>query len=393
MNNSPHMGPIAIIADDEELGRLLLAESAIAAGLTPLVFEDGLAALEAGLSHEPAIILLDVDMPEMDGYSVCQRLRAEQRLETVPIVMVTGHEDAAAIGHAFEAGATDFISKPVNWALLPRRLEYILRNAAATRALAERVSQVNTLVGAIPDTLWVVAPDGMIRWDPKAVPVERLAEVTASVGGSDAVLAPPRHLPDVLESIRQTAHDGVQRKVEYREHNSTGLQRSYELRFNRRADGDVVVLRQDTTERTVAAAHIERLAYFDPLTGLPNRQRCVETAERLFAEAAAAQESVAVIYMDLNSFKRVNDTFGHSIGDAVLRIVAGQLATCLEAFAEFRDRLTLSRFGGDEFVILLRHAEARSIGLAICNACCAAFKDPIAYQGLEFYSAASVGLA
>ena len=325
MNDSPHMGPIAIIADDEELGRLLLAESAIAAGLTPLVFDDGPAALDAALSQEVAIILLDVDMPGMDGYSVCRTLRAAQRLETVPIIMVTGHEDAAAIGHAFEAGATDFISKPVNWALLPRRLEYILRNAAATRALAERVSQVNTLVGAIPDTLWVVAPDGMIRWDPKAVPVERLAEVTAAVGGSDAVLAPPGHLPDVLESIRQTAHDGMQRKVEYREHNSTGLQRSYELRFNRRADGDVVVLRQDTTERTVAAEHIERLAYFDPLTGLPNRQRCVETAERLFREAAAAQESVAVIYLDLNSFKRVNDTFGHSVGDAVLRTVAGRL--------------------------------------------------------------------
>jgi len=149
---------LAIIADDEELGRLLLAESAAGTGLDPLCFDNGLAALEAALSREVAIILLDVDMPGMDGYSVCRRLRAEPRLATVPIVMVTGHEDADAIGHAFEAGATDFISKPVNWALLPRRIEYILRNAAAARALAERVSQVHTLVEAIPDTLWVVAP-------------------------------------------------------------------------------------------------------------------------------------------------------------------------------------------------------------------------------------------
>src|SRR5260370_36501413 len=100
-------------------------------------------------------------------------LRAERRLAPVPIVMVTGHEDAGAIRHAFEAGATDFISKPVNWALLPRRIEYILRNAAAARALAERVSQVNTLVEAIPDTLWVVTPDGNIRWMPKTGPAER----------------------------------------------------------------------------------------------------------------------------------------------------------------------------------------------------------------------------
>src|SRR6202045_3003776 len=265
-------GPFAIIADDEELGRLLMAESAAGLGLEPLAFDNGRAALDAALSREVAIILLDVDMPGMDGYSVCRRLRAEARLATVPIVMVTGHEDAAAIGHAFEAGATDFISKPVNWALLPRRLEYILRNAAA----AER---------------------------------------------------------------------------------------------------------------------IERLAYFDPLTGLPNRQSCIETAERLVREAAQLQESVAIVYLDLNSFKRVNDTFGHSVGDAVLRTVAGKLNTILEGFKAEHQHLVVARFGGDEFVILLQHAAARALAIRIADACATAFKQPIVYEGLEFYPAPSIGLA
>src|ERR1700675_2035348 len=175
MNAISQTGPFAIIADDEELGRVLLAESAAGTGLEPLVFDNGLEALNAALTREAAIILLDVDMPGMDGYSVCRRLRAEPRLATVPIVMVTGHEDAAAIDHAFEAGATDFISKPVNWALLPRRIEYILRNAAAARALAERVAQVRTLIDALPDTLWVVAPDGNIQWSPNAGTSERTA--------------------------------------------------------------------------------------------------------------------------------------------------------------------------------------------------------------------------
>jgi diguanylate cyclase (GGDEF)-like protein len=265
-------GPIAIIADDEDLGRLLLAESAAECGLEPLVYDNGTQALEAALSRDVAIVLLDVDMPGIDGFGVCRRLRAESRLASVPIVMVTGHEDSAAISLAFEAGATDFISKPVNWALLPHRLKYILRNASA----AER---------------------------------------------------------------------------------------------------------------------IERLAYFDSLTGLPNRQRCIETAERLFAAAAASQESVSVIYLDLNSFKRVNDTFGHSVGDAVLRTVAGNLTRALESFKNLHQHVTVARFGGDEFVILLRHREARALAIDIADACCAAFKDPIIYEGLEFYSAPSIGLA
>ena len=272
MSSQTHAGPVAIIADDEDLGRLLLAESAAQCGLEPLVYDNGSDALQAALSRDVAIVLLDVDMPGMDGFRVCRRLRAEPRLASVPIVMVTGHEDSAAIGLAFEAGATDFISKPVNWALLPHRLKYILRNASA----AER---------------------------------------------------------------------------------------------------------------------IERLAYFDSLTGLPNRQRCIETAERLFAEAAQSQESVAVIYLDLNSFKRVNDTFGHSVGDAVLRIVAGDLTRALERFKSLQERVSVARFGGDEFVMLLRHPSARALAIEIADACSAAFKDPILYDGLEFYSAPSIGLA
>ncbi|MDP9090775.1 MAG: EAL domain-containing protein, partial [Pseudomonadota bacterium] len=263
---------VAIIADDEDSGRLLLTATAVDAGLTPLAFDNGVAALDAALTNDVSIVLLDVDMPGMDGYSICRRLRAEPRFARVPIVMVTGHEDSAAISRAFDAGATDFISKPVNWALLPRRLAYILRNSTA----AER---------------------------------------------------------------------------------------------------------------------IERLAFFDTLTGLPNRQRCVDTAEQHFAEAALTNEQVAIIYLDLDSFKRVNDTFGHSVGDAVLQDVAAKLTKTLARFHKLCDWVTASRFGGDEFVILVRHVKARLIAAEIAEACFQALKAPIAYDGLEFYSAPSVGMA
>ena len=264
--------PVAIIADDEETGRMLLAESVEQVGLAPLAYDNGKEALDAALSYGAAIVLLDVEMPGLDGYAVCRRLRGDPRFTTTPIVMVTGHEDPTAIGLAFDAGATDFIAKPVNWALLPRRLEYILRNAA-------------------------------------------------------------------------------------------------------------------TAER------IERLAYFDPLTGLPNRQRCLETAERQFAQAAQSGEAVAVIYLDLNSFKRINDTFGHSVGDAVLCTVAGKLTRAVEVLAGEPTHLSLARFGGDEFVILVRHGDARTLALRLAEMCSAAFREPILHEGLEFYSAPSIGVA
>jgi diguanylate cyclase (GGDEF)-like protein len=263
---------LAIIADDEDLGRLLLGKATASVGLDNLSFANGADALDAALKNDVAIVLLDVDMPGMNGNEVCRRLRGDPRFSSVPIVMVTGHQDSAAVRSAFEAGATDFVSKPVNWALLPHRLEYILRNAAQ-------------------------------------------------------------------------------------------------------------------------AEHIERLAYYDTLTGLPNRRRCVDLLGRSIAAAKGSGEAVAVIYLDLNNFKRVNDTFGHSVGDEVLRTVGDRLTSTLAGFAAKHPSVLLARFGGDEFVIAVRHAQAREIGMQIATACSDAFAEPIVHDSLEFYSAPSVGIA
>jgi diguanylate cyclase (GGDEF)-like protein len=284
---------VAIIADDEDTGRVLLSESVAEAGLQSLAYANGTDALAGALSNDVAIVLLDVDMPGLNGYEVCRRLRAEARFATIPIVMVTGHEDSEAIRLAFEAGATDFVAKPVNWSLLPRRLEYILRNAAAARALNERIVEV------------------------KALMVERLAD----------------------------------------------------------------------------AQRIERLAYFDPLTGLPNRQRCMESAESMFARAARSKESVAAIYIDLNSLKRVNDSFGHAMGDAVLRAFADRLVQTVDGLVVDPTRLMISRLGGDEFVVMMRGQAARTDAMAVAQKCAEAFKQAITHDALEFYSSPNIGVA
>jgi diguanylate cyclase (GGDEF)-like protein len=142
-----------------------------------------------------------------------------------------------------------------------------------------------------------------------------------------------------------------------------------------------------------AAAHIERLAYFDTLTGLPNRQRCLEAAERMLTAARDSDERVAMICLDLNSLKRVNDTFGHSMGDAVLRAFADRLAETVKPFGSDATRLTIARIGGDEFAIVLRDRAARALGMEIANACAERFRLPILHDALEFYSAPSIGMA
>ncbi len=383
--------PLVVIADDEHLGRLLLSEAVAAAGLVPLDHADGASALNAAMESDVSMVLLDVEMPGMNGVEVCRRLRSIPRFDSVPIVMVTGQDDAQEIRLAFEAGATDFIRKPVNWTLLPYRLAYILRNAAQVRTIAERELQIRTLVEALPDRLWIVSADGEIEWSPQA----GFNQADAQPGDSyepHTAIAPPAQMPRVSEAIRATAADGLRRRLDYGESAGADQGGSYELRLSRREGGDVVVVRRDTSERTAAARHIERLAYFDALTDLPNRQGFLEAAERHIAEAGSNQ-GVALIYLDLNGFKRINDAFGHPVGDAVLRTVARKLSETVGGFPRANGQAILARFGGDEFVIVLRHAAARSMAIELAGECCASLQEPIAYEGLEFHAAPSIGIA
>lgn len=383
--------PTAIVADDDELGRLLLTEAATAAGLVSQAFDNGRDALQAALESPAAMVLLDVSMPGMDGLSVCRRLRADPRFEGVPIVIVTGHDDSEDVSKAFDAGATDFVSKPVNWALLPRRLEYILRNAEASRALSQRMSQVRTLVEALPDSLWVVSPAGEIRWSSDARLATHRHDV-ADAEESDTAIAPQAQMPELLAAVRRTSVDGQPRKMEIRVHDDV-TPRSYEIRLSQREGGDVVVVRRDTTERTLAAERIERLAYFDPLTDLANRHCFLDRAASWMAQAEETGQTVALIYMDLNSFKRVNDTFGHAVGDAVLRTVASRLNNVVGGFDIEGAQLLVSRLGGDEFVVVVRADDARGAGMRIGARCRTVLAQPIEFDALEFHCAPSIGMA
>ena len=384
---------IAVIAEDEDIGRELLAASAASAGLTPVTFSNGADALAFILSNEVELILLDVEMPGLDGYTVCREIRRLPRLGLVPIVMVTGRDDKTAINLAFEAGATDFIPKPVSWPLLPHRLDYILRNAHSVRALADREAKVTTLLEAIPDALWVVASNGESRWSPNAHLPKTRAALQPGLSTDFAMAVPPDVLADVLAAIRETAEDGEPRTLGYREDPKSERQRSVELRLSRCTGGDVLIVRQDTTERTAAAASIERLAYFDTLTGLPNRQRLIDSAEQYLDRAATSGDGVALLYIDLNSFKRINDAFGHSMGDAVLRQVSHILASVVARFSIFTGELFLARLGGDEFVILAQSDSAREFALDVAAACCCALEKPISLEKTEFLTTPSIGVA
>jgi len=129
--------PVALIVDDDLTMRLLIRQALERAGFVCHEAEQGAAALERFPQLQPDIVLLDVVMPHMDGYAACAALRGMPAGAFVPVLMLTGLDDVESIDRAYEVGATDFISKPINWGILGHRARYILRASQAFRELAK----------------------------------------------------------------------------------------------------------------------------------------------------------------------------------------------------------------------------------------------------------------
>jgi len=391
--------PLALVADDDDGTRLMLGEAAEQAGLAVVTVKDGRSALNVGLSTPLAVALLDVEMPGLDGLEVCRALRQSAAARTLPIIMITARDDPHSIQRAFDAGATDFISKPLNLPLLPRRLEYILRNAGLLRTLEQREAEYRTLIQSMPDTVYLVGTDGRVRrvWN------DRQAQAAGADAGEPQVplqsLLPPSIGARADRSVSLTARDGQPRTDEYSAADEAGEEHSYELRYFRCGTGEIMAMRQEVTARKRVERRIHELAFSDSLTGLPNRQAFFqqlggELAE--VAEPAASDlepECVAVVVFHLTGFGRINETFGHDVGDDVLRVVTSHLARCVAAAQARPARAVLARLDGNQFALCLRARAADQAARQIAEAFAAVLRNALRCGQHEFFLQASAGIA
>jgi diguanylate cyclase (GGDEF)-like protein len=145
-DTAPREQPRVLVVDDDAAMRLLACESMQRSGFVVVEAEDGNTALSAFERLRPDIVLLDVMMPKMDGFATCAALRRLPGGVHTPVLMMTGLDDLESINHAYEVGATDFITKPINYSILNHRVRYMLRASKAQEALAEQAIR-DTLTG------------------------------------------------------------------------------------------------------------------------------------------------------------------------------------------------------------------------------------------------------
>lgn len=169
--------------------------------------------------------------------------------------------------------------------------------------------------------------------------------------------------------------------------------------IERDARGRAVIVRgtaQDITDRKQIENRIRTLAYFDGLTGLPNRTQFKEQVARAIRQAEREESSMAVMFLDLDRFKHINDSLGHNAGDALLKAVATRLSGCLrggDAVSRDADEVSMARLGGDEFTVLLAHLAHPEDAARVAQRIVEQLAKPFAIEGHDLFVTASVGIA
>ena len=164
--NEGRSAPLVLVVDDDATIRLLARETLEQAGFQVEEVSDGTEGLSVFCRVHPDIVLLDVMMPTVDGFTVCYELRKLPAGGRIPVVMMTGLDDVESINHAYEMGATDFITKPINWGLLPHRIRYVLRSSTAFEKLRESEERFRAIAESAPDAIISADSSGkIISWN------------------------------------------------------------------------------------------------------------------------------------------------------------------------------------------------------------------------------------
>jgi diguanylate cyclase (GGDEF)-like protein len=381
-----------LIADDDAILREIASVMLKEAGFSVQAVSSGDAAVSACALRMPDIALLDVEMAQGDGYQACSNIRCLPGGADLPIVMVTGCDDTQSIDRAYEAGATDFVVKPINWALLGHRIRYVMRGARTIEALRFSEQKNAALLKVIPDGIFLVEGTGTIGHC--FSPIAGLTPAAEPDNGARSLFslmpsATRAHAMDRLSSALRGEPAVFEFALEERSQST----RHFECRYLPNSGGHVLAIIRDVTVRKETDARIHRLAYFDPLTGLPNREWTRDYLSEALSQARRRNRRLALLYVDLDQFKRVNDTLGHATGDALLRQVAARLQGVVDEIGEQGMHAQIARSGGDEFMVLLTDLSDPAHAEQAARKILTAHSAPYCQGSYELVITPSIGIA
>ena len=344
-----------ILAIDDTPANLALLGFALQDDYVIQIATSGAKGLELAHEDPPDLVLLDIMMPNMDGYDACRLFKADPVLQNIPIIFVTALSEMNAEIQGLELGAADYLVKPFNVEVARLRIRNLLEREQLRQELQRRETEQR-----LAASVFAYSHDGIVITDAenRIIKVNRAFSRITGYQYEEVKGQNPR----LLKSGRQSAefYHEMWHALLNQDHWSGEI-------WNRNKNGEVyaaltsisavrdergnihhfIGLFADITLLKNQQYDLERIAHFDPLTGIPNRVLLTDRIEQAILHTRRARNLLAVCYLDLDEFKPINDQFGHEVGDQLLIQVSRRIKDCLRAGD------TLARIGGDEFVLLL----------------------------------------
>jgi len=403
--------PTIMLVDDSPENIKILS-AALSAQYTVKVVNSGQQALKTVVAQSPNLILLDIMMPGMDGYEVCKQLKRNPATRDIPVIFITALDSAEDEMKGLSLGAIDYITKPIHTSIALVRIENHLalkRHQDELRAinlnLEERVREEVAknmeferlgLLGKLFD----MGHEAVLITDERSriVAVNKAFSAITGYGKDEVLDKTPkflqsgRHGPSFYKQLwRQlTKQDFWQGEVWNKRKDGVIYPEWLSISVIRDQRGEVVNYVSTFTnisEHMAIQEKIRHLALHDSLTGLPNRSAFNEQLERDIIRAERHKTKLAVIMMDLDHFKAVNDTLGHAAGDLLLIGAGRRMQACIRA-DDF-----VCRLGGDEFVLVLHDVSSEENAKMVCDKLLQSISEPYVLDSHEAHVTPSMGIA
>jgi len=404
-HTDPARPPTLLVVDDipENIHELL---EALKSDYRIMVARNGAKALELVRGPTPPdLVLLDIVMPEMNGYEVCRNIKATPEGNRIPVIFITVVDATQDKVNGFNIGAANYITKPfdidevrarVRTHLELARLRHFLEQQVAQRTalLEQSEEKYRILADYSPNWEYWLAPDGSYLYvSPACLKVSGYAPADFFADG--ALMEKIIH-PDDLSTWKvhgpASPHAAMLDLLIFRIRTKDGKERWIEHVCKPVFDAAGKPLGQrgshrDVTERLVTEQKLNYITYRDPLTGLPNRILFGELLAHAISHAEHSQSQFALLLLDLDHFKTVNESLGHNQGDLVLIEVAKRLQALLP------ESNAIARIGADEFNIILDHSEEMPWIDLMAQRMIDALAQPFVLDGNSIYIGASIGIA
>jgi diguanylate cyclase (GGDEF)-like protein/PAS domain S-box-containing protein len=393
-----------VVVIDDEPTTLLMLESAIEALAHVITVSDSAEAFSVVAKTQPALVLLDVSMPGLSGFDVCEQLKSYANTASIPVIFITSHSDSEHETTALALGAIDFISKPIDVTLCRMRVKNHLTIQAQSDMLSTMNGKLEAEKKQLDVTLRSIA-DGVISTDASGdiTFINPVAQRLTGYSEAEALGQPI----NVVMNLRDATTNSVMlnpaiyalevRRPVAMAYNATLVSRHNQIfRVEDTASpiiddqgnllGAVIVF-QDVSEAVEMAVKMTHLTNHDQLTGLPNRVLLHDRVMQAITRSFNAKQSVALMLIDIDNFKYLNDSLGHQVGDFIIASVAKRLSVAMG------DNATLARVGGDEFACLLTDNGMGFSADSIAMKCLQKGREPIEIDGKSHQLSLSIGIS